>query len=122
MLIGFGKAEQHYNGQLAAAYIFYMMAGSRFRRCRFHNTEEENHLKLHYLAMKERSQLDLEARIEDALLETGWFKGMQELTCVVSGRREGTDYCLTFRNGRRDLRVVFHEKGLTEIIQIAVSQ
>ena len=119
MLIGFGKAEQHYNGQLAAAYIFYMMAGSRFKSCRFHNTEEENHLKLHYLAMKERSQLDLEGRIDDALARGGWFEGLQALTCEVFGRREGRDYCLIFRNGRRDLRVVLHEKGLTEIRQTA---
>ena len=65
----FGSAENNYNKQLAAAYITYMMAGSRFKKCIFHNPMEEEHLRLHYRAMKQSAQQDLEERINDAVEE-----------------------------------------------------
>ena len=65
----FGSAENNYNKQLAAAYITYMMAGSRFKKCVFHNPMEEEHLRLHYRAMKQSAQQDLEERINEAVEE-----------------------------------------------------
>lgn len=89
----FGSAENNYNKQLAAAYITYMMAGSRFKKCVFHNPMEEEHLRLHYRAMKQSAQQDLEERINDAVEEVlpegaGFEEIDEENTEAEEGRLE----------------------------------
>ena len=61
----YGSVENGYNKQLAAAYVVYMIFGSYFKKCRMANPLEEEHLKAHYMSMKEKLQYEKEEFLDN---------------------------------------------------------
>ncbi len=132
-IASFGSAENNYNKQLAAAYITYMMAGSRFRKCVFDNPMEEEHLRLHYRAMKSTDQQKLEEDINniiDRLLpedesereDIDKENPVSELYCEVRTIRNKGSYILRFITGFEDYEAVVSGKdGRIDFHRIAVS-
>lgn len=117
-LLNYGYAERHYDKRLATAYTIYMIVGSYYKRCSFSNKMEETHLKMHYVTMKERDQIRLEKRIDDAALKLMDTKKMSRHICTVRSYIYKDIYYLRFISETCSYEIAMYPKGKIKISRI----
>lgn len=118
-ILGYGYAERHYNKQLAAAYATYMIVGSYYKSCSFMNKLEEEHLKMHYCAMKTKDQYRIESIIDRAAEKEFAGKGVEKLSCRVYSCMDGDTYYMKFIAGSINILVIMYSNGRTVMRRIA---
>lgn len=118
----YGSVENGYNKQLAAAYVVYMIFGSYFKKCRMTNPLEEEHLKAHYMSMKEKLQYEKEEFLDDLSTEVLGALNVEHLTCEVHTTRVKELYCVLFFTGSQDFAAGIDRKGRVRILRIPASR
>ncbi len=117
MANAYAGSEKHYDRQLAAAYIVYMMAGDLFDQCHFASRYMENRLFLHYCEMPEKKQEDLESVVLSILRMAGpsFLSSLAELRSEVSFHYCENDLILRFVTGFEEIEAVIDRSGHVEL-------